>query len=519
MGGNGPLAAGERSAAARKADRAPTAAATDGVAHRASAPRNTMAPTTRRMAKLPEIKPTSEQEEDAGSFFHRLYDVEPELARSCIDWVSCGRDVLALGCTCKLLKTLVITFDDAWAAKAKTEYGVELLGEPTEMHGIKTWNICQNIVAGRRTYRELEDESYEEGERLGTTVSACSERFLICGSDHHDLVNENDEPLLVRRADDLSIVGKRPRSHLHHVAIFGPSDCPLVALSSGDRALRICPIEAPYEIPEEDILLGEGVSSLLGGASRLVVGTVSGTRVHLEPLPLATPPAQLVERDVYVDITHELEFLFNSQAMESMEPEDVAAGEPPHWCSSCVWSMCWAPSFGAEAYAFAGEHHEICLWGRESDDRMRNEVIVRGTEDHVKSMVVTDRYIVAVPEQRKRAYVYSHTGERLRILDEGLDANEYFSDYTDEGWGGFVYSMQIVALGNFLFSSSMKGAGLCVWDLTTGTLLHRFEEALRREGPIPNAADVGEGMHLIRRGASVKIVFAVNFSSQRVFEF
>ena len=120
-------------------------------------------------------------------------------------------------------------------------------------------------------------------------------------------------------------------------------------------------------------------------------------------------------------------------------------------------SMCWAPSFGAEAYAFAGEHHEICLWGRESDDRMRNEVIVRGTEDHVKSMVVTDRYIVAVPEQRKRAYVYSHTGERLRILDEGLDANEYFSDYTDEGWGGFVYSMQIVALGNFLFSSSMKG--------------------------------------------------------------
>ena len=77
------------------------------------------------MAKLPETKPTSEQEEDAGSFFHRLYDVEPELARSCIDWVSCGRDVLALGCTCKLLKTLVITFDDAWAAKAKTEYGVE----------------------------------------------------------------------------------------------------------------------------------------------------------------------------------------------------------------------------------------------------------------------------------------------------------------------------------------------------------------------------------------------------------
>ena len=471
-------------------------------------------------------------------FLRRLHDKEPELVHLCISALGCGRAAARLEGTCKLLRRLVRDSDDAWMAKAQRRFGADTCrgwaGSATtswKAEGEHLWHIGCNLLGGHAVYQYLDDDPKDDPkgdslERCGCCSQASCERFVVSGSD--DAVTEGPSActLLVRSAADLSVVKCLPYCHCHHLAIFGPESCPLVALSSGGEVLRVCPIEAPGELEKQEFLLDvppiyiQDTSSLIGSAACLVLGSDSGVRLHYRPLELETPAAELREAANYAERAsmHQLYFC-RSQGRSITPSERTSVGVLQPSSPHC---MAWAPAFGPAAYVIGTDHGEICLWGRdeplaslfEDQSNAPHEVLVQGELDY-KSIVVTDRYIVAAPEECKYAYVFSHTGERLRSLREpGLDP----SDYTDADDGSFIFGLQLAAVGDVLISSSVKGCALCVWDLHTGTLLHRHEEPLSRHGAyiLPDGFDVN-AISLVRGGRGV--CFGLFMGDQHAWHF
>ena len=458
-----------------------------------------------------------------------LHEHEPQLLIACIAALGCGRAAARLDQTCRWLRAIVSTDQDCWMAKASWRFGVELcrqwaVAQPNGQlpTGKDVWKVGLDLVLnlsdGDAAYEELLDEPEFMHDLAGTCIQASCERFLVLGSDDDGL---DLAPLLVRSVTDLSVVKRLPDCHVHYVAIFGPEDSPLVALNSGQSNLRIRPIEGPA-VTSQEIIVGDHIgnadfiSCLLGSSTCLVVGCSHGHRLHVKAFDLSA--TELLDATDYAEVKA---VCISSAEFRSSRTQIV--------------SMAWAQPFGPRAYVFGNKNGEICLWGRESGQpcAQAREVLAQfpdedegegedsdsdSSSDHhdnacFDSLVVTSLYVVGGQKAHKRAYVYSHSGALLRTLEEPLDA----SLYGMEGRAKFTFSLQLVAIGEFLLTSSMKGCALCVWDLRSGALVHRHEQPLVSTGENPDGCDACS-ISLARGGKSV-VLAAFCGAGQHVWHF
>ena len=481
----------------------------------------------------------------AGDLFQSLHDTEPGLPALVITAVSAcahaGADLVHLQCTCRLLKELVVQNDNAWRAKARTRFGSGCIGATTASPGISAWRVGMNFLAGHCTYQQLGDPPHNsDSERCGNNLQASCERFVVSGSDDHMNADGLRDPLLVRNANDLSFVRRLPDCHCLRVAIFGPEDRPLVALSvnkSGGQygeLLRVCPVEASLVMPEDaefatmpfqdiDLSQEDGmgpITEILGSSSHqpsrgLIVGSTTGMRAQVISMgPTETPVGS------YAQLNGLFYFPFSTVHEHGVEWK----GNEPlgTLLSSAVVSMCWAQPLGA--YLFANEHGELCLWGRTSEEDglkwtiCATEIIIHGALWDLGHIVVTDKYIVVTSCTDRGATIYTHTGTRLRTISENLVVADYLGSFAES----FGSALQIAALGSILVTSSMKGCCLCLWDLDTGVMLHRFEQAIGHRltsdigGPLPDGNDA-TSLLLLRGGATV--LFGAFGGTQVVWHF
>ena len=167
-----------------------------------------------------------------------------------------------------------------------------------------------------------------------------------------------------------------------------------------------------------------------------------------------------------------------------------------------VSAMCWAPPYGARAYAYSTRAMEICI----SQPGAPDKVIVDHstlnvhydsieTGGYLSSLVVTESRIIASPESTRFVVVFSLSGQFLHLLREPGNHLEYAREHNPDQ-SNFISSMYMAALGDVLITSSVRNSVICVWNVRSGELLHRQTDHYEEDRHI-------NGLHLVHGGARI----------------
>jgi len=169
--------------------------------------------------------------------------------------------------------------------------------------------------------------------------------------------------------------------------------------------------------------------------------------------------------------------------------------------------IAWGPDY---THFIVGYPHKICVWKFDADN---NEITLTKTIDvpnwEVTNVALAEDYIVASSE-RKMVYIWNrNTGEKvLRQLFRGVEVDALYDvspgnelNFADDQ---FVWPISLSCHGRILVSTSHIGCALCVWDMKTGELLKRHNEA-EGEGvdmlPVNADSDVTDMVYLNRLNA------------------
>ena len=450
----------------------------------------------RTRSQPPPLAPPAEAERP---FFDKLHDVEPGLVRLCVHALTAAVDIVSVERTCKRFATLVKACDAHWQAKARFRFGAcvgPTLTPASATPGRDAWQHgCtqrSRLLALSDPLLQLQpaldiDEDTNDGFD-GELVQACNEDFVVAASDGDSQI------VVVRRIFGSDLVRTLPAwkpgwgdSQIRYVdciAVFGPRDRALVALTTNTGSFvhlqRIDGTAGDEEYP-----IPGKPTCLLGSHDMLVAGSKASRRAHLVWNGPQAGPGN------YVGLAQW------EHATEAM----------PSWQTprSRVEAMCWAPPFGAHAYAYSTRNREICI----SKPGALDKVIVQSTFDccslpspdeietdgYYSSLVVTESRIIATPVNTRYVVVFSLSGQVLRFLSEPgnhLDhARRYDPDRTN-----FMFSMYMAALGDVLITSSVREGVICVWNVRSGELYHRQTDYYEEDLYI-------NGLHLVHGGARI----------------
>jgi len=145
--------------------------------------------------------------------------------------------------------------------------------------------------------------------------------------------------------------------------------------------------------------------------------------------------------------------------------------------------LAWGPN---NTHFVAGYPHKICVWKL---DATNNEITLVMTIDvpnwDVTNVALAEDYIVASSKNKKVHIWNRSTGDKMlyRKADEfwGVVSSGHLCDVGisqqlphDEE---FVWPLFLSCHGNILVSTSHIGCAICIWDMKTGELIKRHNEA------------------------------------------
>ena len=149
--------------------------------------------------------------------------------------------------------------------------------------------------------------------------------------------------------------------------------------------------------------------------------------------------------------------------------------------------LSWAPD---KTHFIVGYPHQICVW---KFDAANNNIILVKTIDvpdwGVTNVALAEDYIVASSKNKKVHIWNRSTGDKMVYgLQGGTTARDALCDVPGVTLGprsrnesGRV-PLSLSCHGHILVSTSHVGCALCVWDMKTGELLKRHNEAKEESG-------------------------------------
>ena len=141
--------------------------------------------------------------------------------------------------------------------------------------------------------------------------------------------------------------------------------------------------------------------------------------------------------------------------------------------------LAWAPD---KKHFIVGYPHRICVWKLDAANNDISLVKTIDTEWEVTNVSLAEDYIIASSKTKEVHVWHRITGDKIVYgLRDGTtrDAlcdidNGHQSRYEEEE---FVWPLSLSCHGRILVSTSHVGCAICVWDMKTGELLKRHDEA------------------------------------------
>lgn len=400
----------------------------------------------------------------------------PELLPDCWTRIMGFCDANSLSSLDATSRTFSRQTESAWNHLAMMRFGLQTksssddsscTGQQPRRAKLHAWRRGLALTQPKRfTLVELSG-NVESGKELRATEVAQGGGILV--HNEEDQEGETDEnitghnPLFLRDATTLGVIRTLPNPFcVWAVTVCGMTDCEIVVTSNatelmahrGDRSQTIHLSDYDYEssvFRSHPAITRTGIG-LLGSEKSLVVfggGTLYVFRVAMpggKDLPL-------------------LKFTF------SVALSGEALGSH---------AMCWACDDLPESFGMVPTKDSIQVWHLSEtcyrptrvQDIAYRLTQVQDRDSVFSCLAVGQRYIAAsTPDDGKKIHVFDR-GNGLEKWALGDDQTETVQDCI---WG---ISMQIV--GDLLVSSSQLGNALCIWQMRTGTLLRRYDDAFHQ---------------------------------------
>jgi hypothetical protein len=134
--------------------------------------------------------------------------------------------------------------------------------------------------------------------------------------------------------------------------------------------------------------------------------------------------------------------------------------------------------------------------------------------DLFTSIAIGERFLAGCPVGMKEVHIFDwQSGMRSRVVhdDSGSDDDDDVFDSEEED-AEFIYPLQMHIVGDLLISTSRLGNALCIWQMRTGSLLHRYEDAFtyRRSYQLPDGVDATSMIHLREEGYTAFVTTSYN---------
>ena len=145
--------------------------------------------------------------------------------------------------------------------------------------------------------------------------------------------------------------------------------------------------------------------------------------------------------------------------------------------------LAWGPD---KTHFIVGYPHQICVWKL---DAAKNEIALINTITlpnwEVNNVALAEDYIVASSNKDKKVHIWNRsTGDKMvyRETFAGVSYTYSYEQLCDVGcdeelWNASHWPLQLSCHGRILVSTSHIGCALCIWDMKTGKLLKRHNEA------------------------------------------
>jgi WD40 repeat protein len=192
---------------------------------------------------------------------------------------------------------------------------------------------------------------------------------------------------------------------------------------------------------------------------------------------------------IYLFQTGQEKNLLSLQQSLSVDLESDRIGNPEN--------ICWSPDNCHFAFSYK-ESNCISVWKLDTaagEMEPVQRVQVEATLC-VKTVALAESFVVASCNEKKLHVFDRKGGQKVHTL---CDVNCFQQLDADE----LVYPLALVTMGDLLITSSHIGNALCIWNLKTGQLLKRHNDALaqRMTDELPDGTDVTDMVYLKRLNA------------------
>ena len=139
--------------------------------------------------------------------------------------------------------------------------------------------------------------------------------------------------------------------------------------------------------------------------------------------------------------------------------------------------LAWAPD---KIHFIVGSSHKICVFKLNATNNEINLVKTIDTEWEVTNVALAEDYIVASSKNKKVHIWNRNTGDKMvyglqggKTRDSLCDIGHHISYEAED----FVWPLSLSCHGHILVSTSHIGCAICIWNMKTGELLKRHNEA------------------------------------------
>ncbi|GKY92262.1 hypothetical protein MPSEU_000197300 [Mayamaea pseudoterrestris] len=427
-------------------------------------------------------------------------------------------DLKAIDATCRGFQSLT---DPHWKTFAMAEFGIDL-----DSGGKSSWRKGRSLVKpkyGPCIFKLIDPPEYG-WLYAGSPIAKANDNFLVWSSDdigsgltNADIFDET--PMAFRDTRTLNFIRTRNCPFPPHVlAICGPecAEIVLAANNSGDLSAHR---GETTQIIDWATILPDGQMSI--GYIELL-----GSKTHAIALCCG-----------YIHL-----FSVGTQSLLNHISSTMMLPDISSMNFDAPFGACWGSnsSVGSITFAFACVPCKIHIW---SLDETNNQLIhVQDVEyypentanmeerdrhddaiiEHLggadppasalyQTIAVTDRYVAGnVDDGIVQVYDRS-TGERLHnLIEKEHPGPDGFDDDDDDEDEALLYPIYMVAIGDLLVTSSMRGNAICVWQMKTGTLLKSYYQTFTRRisYPLPSGVPVTSMVLLPNFGCTAFVTVA-----------